>query len=88
MNEFKTRDLGLAGYLRTEGMILNKSTLEGGIVFFFFEDKMLCEKMEVDYKFQGAKVEAKRYNDTLKTLKAEINKLKTGERNAKPIAYK
>jgi hypothetical protein len=44
--------------------------------------------MENDYKFQGAKVEAKRYNDTLKTLKAEINKLKTGGQTTKPITYK
>lgn len=73
---YKTKDLGTAGYLIAEGVAMEEAKLEGNLVYFYFKDVALCEKMEKEYRFNQAKVVARKFNDAIRNLKSEVFALK------------
>ena len=69
---YKTRDIGTASYFIAEGLEMLDTVEENGIIYFAFKDKEVCEKMEKDYRFNGARVEARSFYDAVRQVKQRL----------------
>jgi len=66
---FETNDLGLATYLRLEGMEIKKTTKIRGRTIFCFLDKENRKKLVQDYFGGKARVDPLLYKNMLRDLK-------------------
>ena len=69
---YRTRSLAEAGALKVKGQNLIRVEREGVICWFLFENKKECEQLSSQFYFGSLQVNAREYQDALKTLKTVI----------------
>ena len=69
---FSSSDLSESSFLYASGKRLLKTEKLYGKITFFFEDKIACEKLSSSYWSKEAKVNAKEFADSIRTLKDMI----------------
>ena len=71
LEAFETRDLWIAAYLRTMGVVLEDSRNDHGNYYFIFSDINNCEQLVSEY-FQGALVPAIELKSSINFFKDRI----------------
>lgn len=74
MSEFRTKNLGLAGFLQHIGLTHLRTEPIGSVsVIFIFDDSLNeCERIERDYYGGAACEDAQRFVEALRTVKQTI----------------
>lgn len=72
MNEYFTKDIGEAAALLCKGAKLLRLQREGHFFWFVFSDKDSCQSLSNEYWFDQLLVNAKTYQDSLRTLKDRL----------------
>ena len=69
-NLYPVKDLYLAAFLYSRGLVLEKVTREGTTCWFAFKDKHTAENLsDLYWKGQGSLNNVKLYSDGIRTLK-------------------
>lgn len=69
---YKTRDLGLASFIIAKGNEVHHIEREERLTHFVFDGLNKCRDLEREYKFNGAKIEAKKFYDAIREAKRLI----------------
>ena len=72
MDQYKTKDIGLAAYLVTKGQALQGYKKENGVTYFIFNGSEKGKKFENEYRFGNSEIPARRFYDAVKQLKVLI----------------
>lgn len=72
VDEYKTRDLGEAAALVCDLVKLLRLQKESKFYWFIFTNKSLCEQLANEYWSGDLKINARQYNEALRSLKDRL----------------
>ncbi len=77
--KYKTSDLYFASFLKTAGVPLSGTEVEGKKIFFIFNDSGTIKELKKEYFNRSALVPALTFVDEIRSMKALTHMCKDGE---------
>lgn len=71
-NQYRTKDLGEAAVLLTQGFTLIDTEWQNEVAYFIFDNYEGAKKLAHEYNFGGVQVTAKAFHDNLILIKRKI----------------